>query len=795
MFINNENLLSLSIKENGYTLLQMAMALMVIGILFAGFLGIYTQYQTQEKVTKTADRITNAVQSVQKYRNVFGTLPCPAPMNISRGAASTVDPEDNEYGYASNYARFLPAGAVPLAAGQCAEGICVEQNTRTDLTAPNNVLRVRVGAIPFRNMQLDESDTYDAYGSRLWYAVTEDMCNLTTYNETMGAINIVNDQGETQTTPANSAAFVIISAGVNKIGGYGLDGALQVPCGGSLDSENCRDVTVVGPTAATYRTQFVQDATLANSFDDIVEFFSSAQTQLWRRTAPGAEDILDLANQSIGIGIGAPAATLDIAQSAVSTLPIPPAPPLPATIDFSIPYLGDVATTNETVPNREHGALRVGSGFQLRANAYCNETGTNCFKPEDFGVGGTGIAPCSAGTYPTGITSDIPSKEAVFRCATISTNCPVGQVFTGFTNNAGNLQPNCIDPTLQFCPARTFSICGANDLTLPASAPTTGWSNSTRGDCRTVWHMCTGGQWELAWFSQGPERCNNAPVTRTLQCNAGALPGPTCWAGTYSLTSLACTGAVTNNTRASDCLCQNCNIDVTPLCPSPQTGNLGTTRSTYVCNPAPGPNATHDLVSQTQLTPSNCSCGRTPYNQFYDCQAGYIRNSAAPPLTPNNWPGDVNKGKYQLVNVDSSCNYVSGAITDHCTCDTTTRYTAAEPSPPTCKQPKTGSRPVPSSGGSSYDWKYSVSEVTIEPTNCQVASTNLLSPAEFEDIQLYWREKPNTLGSPVPSRPGGTPEIGESCSCSTYGVGGGDVNCVKPNLGGGFDTFRCRCDR
>lgn len=788
MLTKNKNLSCQNMMEKGYTLIQMALALMVIGVLLAGFLGIYTQYQVEEKVTKTNTRVNNALQSIQKYRNVFGTLPCPAPMNVAR--------TDAAYGMASNYARYTATGALPVVAGGCAEGICIEQNTRTDL-AGTPTLRVRVGAIPFRDMQLDESDTYDAYGSRLWYAVTEDLCNLATFNETRGAINIVNDLGETQTTPPNSAAFVVISPGVNKIGGYGLEGTLQVPCATSLDSENCRDVSLATSaiTSATYRSQFVQDASLATSYDDVIEFFASAQTQLWRRTAPGAEDILDLANNVIGIGETSPSATLDIAQSAVSSLPIPGSPVV-GTL-----YKGDIAPTNNAVADREHGALRVGpTTSKLQADVYCNEGGTNCFRPENI-MGTTGLT-CPAGQYPTAITSDV-SKDAKFICKEISVNCPAGQTFTGFTNSAGNLIPTCSGATaFAACPTTSFSLCSANDVTLSAAphditTPFTRWKYSPIvGACRQNAWMCNNGTWQSisTVYSGWPSgSCVNTATTSTgLSC--ATTSGP-CWTGTYSSTSLACGGG--SNTRATDCLCTACTRTITGTCPAPLTGTGATTSYDYIC-PGPTPQTAGIInplfPSGTVTTPSSCSCSLSPYNTFYDCPSGYIRDAAAPPLVPNTWPGDINKGKYEVVNVSGTCTHVnSGLIINHCTCDLADKYTTFQPVPATCMEPIPGSRVV---GSSSFDWKFDVNKVTKNAVGCTDNPPVLESAAQFQAVNTYWREVAGSYTSTVSSKPAGVPEVGEACNClANAPIGTSTSTCVKAGaVSGDWDSYQCVCN-
>jgi type II secretory pathway pseudopilin PulG len=776
MFLNKD-----AHNSAGYTLIQMAMALIVIGVILASFLSVYTQYQIEEKSTKTVDNVNSVISSIQKYRNVFGTFPCPAPMNVAR--------TDATYGIASAYDRYLATGAVPVVAGDCAEGICIENNVRNDLPGPPTY-RVRVGAIPFRDMQLDEATTYDAYGSRLWYAVTEDMCNLPTFNETRGAINILNDQGETQTVPANAAAFIVISPGINKVGAYGYEGNAQVACGGSIDSENCRDVSLAtsATTTATYLTQFTQDATAATTYDDVLEFFSSAQTQLWRRSAPGSEHIMDMANNSVGIGESSPSATLDIAQSTVSTLA---APTVPIT---GTAYRGTMLTTNQIGSNREHGALRVGppgaTGSQLQADAYCNEGGTNCFKPENIMTSGIN---CPSGTYPVGITSNAVSKNAEFTCTPIAISCPAGQTFAGFNNSSGILSPNCSSATsFASCAATTRTLCSTNDVSLPLSAHNLSWVYRSAGSCRMQYYRCNNGTWEDASTYGYPiGSCVNTPtVTSNIACNTG----DNCWSGTYSSTTFACGGG--SDTRATDCLCNACSTTSTASCADPFTGTGATTRFDYVC-PGPTPQTPHvPAVPPSVVTvAASCSCSLTPYNAFYNCPTGFIRSGSAPVLTPNNWPSDIFRGRYELVNVSGSCTHVpSGSVVDHCTCNTSDTFSTLTPSPPnTCREAQSGSRIVNST---SYDWKYDVYRTTINATTCTPNAPTLESAAQFQNVNTFWREIAGTYISTVDTKPPGIPVVNEPCDCASNAPPGSATgSCVKANNAGKWDSYQCRCDR
>jgi hypothetical protein len=769
-------MLALSSNSGGYSLIQMALAMLVVGILAGVFLNIYNQYDKTQRVIASNERVRTSVEAIQKFRNVTGTFPCPAPMNVSRTDAS--------YGRASNYARYLtaPAGAVPTAAGGCAEGICIEQNSRTDLGA-GVVLRVRVGAVPFRDLQLDESNSFDAYGSKLWYAVTEDMCNLATYDELRGAINIVNDQGESQTFPANSASFLVISPGENRHGGYSIDGVAQSACGTSTtEQENCRDVTLATSvnTQATYLSQGQQNATVATTYDDYVEYFSSAQTQLWRRTATGSENIVDLANASIGVGENSPMTALDIAQSTVST---------------SASSDGRVLTTNTTGAS-ESGSLRVNTASdtnaRIMAETYCDETGNFCFRPENI-TGSTGLT-CPAGTYAVGIV-DGAGKNAEFACRDIPVRCPSGQTFIGFTNVGGFLQPNCSNATsFASCPASTRDMCTTGDVTLSAGPHGTLTSIIYRGSCRGERYRCNNGTWVIdEWWGSCT---NNLISSNTTNCNTIDA----CLTGTYSSTNYTCTGS--SNNSATACTCAPCQRDVFgPNCTPPLTGTQSQTRFDYVCDPGnPYTPAFIDPMnpSGTVITPGSCSCSLTSRNIFFDCPAGYLRDAGAPPPAPsatagtNSWPGDTRKGIYQFQTVDGSCTHVnSGSPVNRCVCNGTDQYSTELSTPPTCKKHRSGTRVV---DGTSYDWRFDVYKATVDTGTCTVNPRTLIDAAQFDDRETFWKEISGTMSSDVyDSPPTAIAEpMNSPCSCAVSL--GSNTSCYKANAMGKYNVYTCRCE-
>jgi type II secretory pathway pseudopilin PulG len=261
-------------QQRGYTLLQMAIALLTIGIITVAALAAYNVYRVQNSVMVTQESVENAVTKIQTYRQVYGHYPCPAPMGVAR--------TDPNYGQSSN---CLDA---TQAVGTCNAGLCYQSFSRAidhdndPLTADVvTAIRVRVGSIPFRNLQMDEKATFDGYDTRLTYAVTERMGDVTTFKELQGGIDIVDDQGQSLVEPAGSASFVVLSHGPNKTGAYSSIAGGQInPCAGAgLDIENCIDMAVP-PAASRFLNTFESQGTVV--FDDVVQYFATASNPMWR---------------------------------------------------------------------------------------------------------------------------------------------------------------------------------------------------------------------------------------------------------------------------------------------------------------------------------------------------------------------------------------------------------------------------------------------------------------------------------------------------------------------------------
>jgi type II secretory pathway pseudopilin PulG len=781
---------NLSREQSGYSLLQMAMALLVFGVISVSIVQVYGLYKKQKDFILNEERVEMAVQKIQLYRQVFGTYPCPAPLTALRTDAS--------YGRPSDCNNLLPA---PIATGTCSGGICVQTTARDlngdgDTLDPNENIRVRTGGIPFRELQMEEKATFDAYGSRLTYALTETMGRVgIAVDDTVGGIAIVDETNTSMVQPSGSASFIILSHGPNRIGAFNAStGLVQVACPtgspaasgvgetGFLDAENCYNTAAI-PTIPKFVNSLVSDGTGA-FFDDTVQYFATAENKLWRRiTDVGAssEDITALSPSGVGVGkflSGLGGDALSVQQSAVNTT------------------TGQILSANTTDPSASHGALEItGDGvrpLKSEFGQFCSFDNPNkCFQLQDFNSN-VAVAPsikCDAnrGLYISGITSN--NTNAVADCKGVRYQCPLGQVLMG-QNPDGT--PLCANLGLS-CPSDTKNLCGIPTL-LPASLSGYVHPLVSAGSCATATYTCNNGVWNTTG-NTAAAYCTNAALAATA-CGAG-------YAGTF--TPFACAGS----NFAASCTCTGIPDFVTVnACSPPFTGGSQSVTCRQLC--------VANVLQPLNCDPAVgvCACASADYYEFADCGPGLQRVATPTPasfISPiTNWPIDTKKGKYRLRTIDSStCTYDNIAFdSSNCSC-AGNEYTAIRKNPSDyplvnadyvtnehCYKSKPGNRDVldgPTTVLTAVDYGFAVFK-KVKNGACAVTSNSELDPATFIPRDYIWNTSDAPISIAANSKPAGSFELNSSCSCQLFAGAAAPSMCWKNSaVVGKFDIYRCQC--
>jgi len=227
-------------RENGFTLLEMAIVILISGVLLSFMGSALLAYMKKSYITKTHFRIEKIQEALAQYLSVNGRYPC--------AAARTLGPEDANFG--REVTTTCNAGTI---AGTARNG------------------GVRIGAVPTRSLNLPDDFIADAWGHKFTYAVTETLATPALYSPDGGRITIRDGAGLSLVTPPDTAHYVVVSHGATGDGSFpvGNSAVPSVACpavGQTLDRENCNDDDTFIATLVN------SDAAAANFFDDYAAF-------------------------------------------------------------------------------------------------------------------------------------------------------------------------------------------------------------------------------------------------------------------------------------------------------------------------------------------------------------------------------------------------------------------------------------------------------------------------------------------------------------------------------------------
>jgi prepilin-type N-terminal cleavage/methylation domain-containing protein len=608
-------------RQAGYTLIEMAIALIILGIITAGFFQAYAIYLRQQQIRITDENLKLAVNELQTFKQLYGYYPCPAPLTAPRG--------DLSYGQETDCSNTsIAPGSVPASGATGINGVSVALSSRTvtPVTGAPFVPRVRIGAIPFRSLVMDEKKTYDGYGSRIVYALTENMANVSTFNALEGGIGIVDASsaaGATLVDPPNSALYALYSTGRNRAGGFDQQGNLFSACpAGDPETENCDF-----GTNAIFRSSLESNAA-GNRFDDRINFFSSLNDTTWIRTSGNIDDIIDLSTGNVGVGTMVPQTKLDIRGSLTEP-------------EGTLRASGQVQT-NVVCPNTSGNLTNNSNCFEPR-----NLAGDNTANPAN-NTPGDGMK-CPPGTYMNGIQAG----RAI--CSPVAMRCSAeAAVMTGVNPTTG--EAIC---TIRPCNTQNITICSGTRAL--SAGPHDSYQTVTSGSSRSQTYQCrlnaagTSVSWVLS-ASSGSCTCTpSSTTTGGISCGAG-------YSGTYSsTTTTVCPSGstTTTNTRGVDCVCAARPDQVTPVdCPAGQTGGYTDTR-VWRC-----PSATWGPVVRT----GSCTCS-VPAETTREVSGG---------TCPDGYTGTITQNQ----RFDTpSCRWVNdGAPVSSCDCNSTeTREFSQDP--------------------------------------------------------------------------------------------------------------------
>lgn len=484
-----------NICQRGYNLLQMAIAMLVIGIILGTALQSYNLYLKREAVRITDDNLKLAITELQKFKQINGRYPCPASLTDNRASIT--------YGLPTNCDITAP-NTVPVDSGAWGSGIGIQAGMRdVDPGPANDTPSVRYGALPFKVLNLDEKQAYDGYGSKYFYVLTERMANQETLDERQGAIGIYDQDGKNVLgnssggaageSNIDSGVFAVFSPGVDRKGGYGNTGTISNPCvAGDLDSQNC----TFGATAryVSARKVFSKTAPTPQYYDDTVGFFSELPDNPWAISQANPDNISDASPTGVGIATNNPVTELDIRNSWSNDSDLTRKLPQ-GTVRASEKVL-----TDTICPSSSAGMENAKDCFSIINIA--GDASENPGTPDNPGNG----MKCPDGEFMSGIKNGAPI------CVKGSVGCNgKNQQLVGFNNG----QPVC---TFKPCAGKEVQECGQTQ-TLP-NTPADKSVTIAFGSGKTVTYMCRQDGSDISWqtISQTGD-CSCVPQPPKVETN------------------------------------------------------------------------------------------------------------------------------------------------------------------------------------------------------------------------------------------------------------------------------------
>jgi prepilin-type N-terminal cleavage/methylation domain-containing protein len=233
--------------KNGFTLIEMAMVMLILSILVAASIAPLAQQMQQKAETETKAALEAADVAILGFAAVNGRLPCPDTGNdgVADAGATAVDV------------------CASLAAGD------------------TGVVNGRTGFLPFATLGVTG---VDAWGNRIRYSLDQRLAVSDRFAAISSASFVVNDgRLSTSMTPAqtlrvatNDAAYIVWSFGRNGLGGRTLDGINRAAPTALDEIANTPELEAIPAERRTFVSRIQTDATVpAGLYDDILIFKSS----------------------------------------------------------------------------------------------------------------------------------------------------------------------------------------------------------------------------------------------------------------------------------------------------------------------------------------------------------------------------------------------------------------------------------------------------------------------------------------------------------------------------------------
>ena len=241
--------------RQAFSLLELSIVLAILSFVVVSGLEVATRFIGSSALTQTQEKIAALDRVLDDFYQVNQRLPCPARRELM--------PLDGSMNYGLEDCTLTPLG-------------------------PGTDGGMLAGTVPFRTLNIMQSQAMDPYGDQINYYVTRNMTNA---DETdmaataTGGIEVRGGNFTTSTVLAVDVAYVIFSSGADRRGAVNKFGVIAAPCADSndarIDAQNCVDVgSNTGTTSPSFARNIIFDgkfnagSVAANYFDDVIAWRS-----------------------------------------------------------------------------------------------------------------------------------------------------------------------------------------------------------------------------------------------------------------------------------------------------------------------------------------------------------------------------------------------------------------------------------------------------------------------------------------------------------------------------------------
>lgn len=280
-------------KSRGFSLVEIAIVLAILGFVLTIGLQATGTYLSHERRKVSLARVAGVDAALANYVAVQGRLPCPADGSVATGAGAGVEARTAATGVCT----AMITGVVPwvtlgLTEPEALDGWNTRISYRTVSAVALPPAATNLGFTSNRALDATGCDPAGGAGRVLLLAGNPPQqvetcaagCSLATLAACTSSANFVTGRGlsvRDNVAPAGTqlmnpaagtgAAYVLISHGENRGGGYDSAGTLQAgsPANGPLEAPNANNLALPVPPAAFIDAPF-NDSTGPTRFDDIV---------------------------------------------------------------------------------------------------------------------------------------------------------------------------------------------------------------------------------------------------------------------------------------------------------------------------------------------------------------------------------------------------------------------------------------------------------------------------------------------------------------------------------------------